>query len=161
MKLIEVKTRKDAKEFIKLPVWLYKKEKAWIRPLDKDIQDVFDEKVNLTFQNGACIRWILKDKGLCIGRIAAFINNDTAFNNGLQPVGGIGFFECINDQRAANILLDASKNWLKTEGMTAMDGPINFGERDKWWGLLTKGFDLEPNYRCNYHLPYYKDLFEN
>ena len=45
--------------------------------------------------------------------------------------------------------------------MEAMDGPINFGDRDKWWGLLTKGFDLEPNYQCNYHMPYYQTLFEN
>jgi len=41
-----------------------------------------------------------------------------------------------------------------------MDGPINFGERDMWWGLLIEGFDLEPNYRCNYHPPYYQELFE-
>ena len=42
-----------------------------------------------------------------------------------------------------------------------MDGPINFGRRDKWWGLLTKGFELEPNYQCNYNFPYYQQLFEN
>ena len=27
-----------------------------------------------------------------------------------------------------------------------MDGPINFGERDKWWGCLVEGFDIDPNY---------------
>ena len=26
---------------------------------------------------------------------------------------------------------------------------------------LQKGFDLEPNYQCNYHMPYYQTLFEN
>jgi hypothetical protein len=41
-----------------------------------------------------------------------------------------------------------------------MDGPINFGERDKFWGLLTEGF-IEPLFGMNYNFPYYKDLFEN
>ena len=42
-----------------------------------------------------------------------------------------------------------------------MDGPINFGSRDSWWGLLVEGFDYQPLYGNNYHLPYYKTLFEN
>lgn len=41
-----------------------------------------------------------------------------------------------------------------------MDGPINFGPRDRWWGLLIEGFDREPNYQCNFNFPYYKDFFE-
>ena len=42
-----------------------------------------------------------------------------------------------------------------------MDGPINFGERDKWWGLLIDGFHEEANYCMPYTLPYYQQLFEN
>jgi len=41
-----------------------------------------------------------------------------------------------------------------------MDGPINFGERDRWWGLLVEGFE-PPVYCLNYNPPYYKELFEN
>jgi hypothetical protein len=40
-----------------------------------------------------------------------------------------------------------------------MDGPINFGERDRWWGLVVEGFQ-SPLYCMNYNPPYYKDLFE-
>lgn len=42
-----------------------------------------------------------------------------------------------------------------------MDGPINFGSRDRWWGLLIEGYDRQPNYQCNYNFPYYKDFFES
>lgn len=59
------------------------------------------------------------------------------------------------------MLFDACREWLKQQGMEAMDGPVNFGDRDKWWGLLVDGFDLEPNYNCNYNFPYYRDLFED
>jgi len=76
------------------------------------------------------------------------------------PVGGVGFFDCINDQNAADMLFDVAKHWLIQKGMQAMDGPINFGERDRWWGLLVEGFE-PPVYCLNYNPPYYKELFEN
>ena len=41
-----------------------------------------------------------------------------------------------------------------------MDGPINLGERDRWWGCLIDGF-TEANYCINYNPPYYQKLFEN
>lgn len=42
-----------------------------------------------------------------------------------------------------------------------MDGPINFGERDKWWGCLVEGFNINPNYQQNFGKKYYRELFEN
>lgn len=162
MKVVVVGDKRLAKEFVKLPVRLYRNEPNWIRPLDKDIESVFDPKKNKTYRNGKCVRWILFDESdLPIGRIAAFINEKTVNKDNDQPTGGIGFFECINDQQAANLLFDTSKQWLIGQGMEAMDGPINFGERDKWWGLLVDGFQIEPNYNCNYNPPYYRQLFES
>ncbi|NDE77786.1 MAG: hypothetical protein EB047_01050 [Chitinophagaceae bacterium] len=75
------------------------------------------------------------------------------------PVGGVGFFDCINDQQAANLLFDTAKEWLSQKGMGAMDGPINFGERDRWWGLIVEGFQ-PPLYCMSYSKPYYRTLFE-
>jgi hypothetical protein len=144
-----------------LPVRLYKNEPMWIRPLDKDIESVFDQEKNKTFRHGKCIRWILvNDRNETIGRVAAFVNDKTAKKGNEQPTGGIGLFECIHDQAAAFTLFDACKKWLQSNGMEAMDGPINFGPRDRWWGLLIEGFDRQPNYQCNYNFPYYKDFFE-
>ena len=161
MNLIEVKTKEDAKKFITLSIDLYKNESAWIRPIDKEIEAVFNPNENSNFKNGECIRWVLEDKHKVIGRIAAFVNHSTASKDNKQATGGVGYFECINNQEAADILFNISENWLKEMGMEAMDGPINFGDRDKWWGLLTKGFDIEPNYQCNYNFSYYQELFEN
>lgn len=161
MKLIEVTDKKTAKEFIQLPLRLYKNEKSWIRPLDKDVENVFDPQKNKFFRHGECIRWILKDgEDKTVGRVAAFINQKTVNRGNEQPTGGMGFFECINDNDAAFILFDACKQWLTEKGMEAIDGPINFGDRDKWWGLLVKGYEIEPNYCANYNFPYYRDLFE-
>ena len=161
MELIEVKDKGSANDFLLFPVGLYKNEKHWIRPLNKDINGVFDKDKNKTFRKGELIRWILKDNnGEIIGRVAAFINKKTVNRDNDQPTGGMGFFECINDAKAAFMLFEGCKNWLKEKGMEAMDGPINFGERDRWWGLLVKGFERDPNYNCNYQFPYYQELFE-
>lgn len=158
--ILEVKDKSTRKEFLHLPTTLYKNEDNWIRPLDIDIESVFDPKKNKKFRNGEAIRWILKNEnGKVIGRIAAFIDYQTA-NNNEQPTGGVGFFECINDKEASRILFDTGKQWLKARGMEAMDGPVNFGERDRWWGLLVEGFS-EPNYCMDYHLSYYRELFED
>ncbi len=161
MNLIKVETKEQSKLFIKFHNSLYKNNSYWIRPIDKEVEDVFNHKKNNHFTNSNCIRWILKKENKIIGRIAAFINPNSSHLDKQQPTGGIGFFDCIDNQDAANILFEASKKWLIEKGMKAMDGPINLGERDKWWGLLTKGFDQEPNYQCNYNFSYYKELFEN
>ena len=81
-------------------------------------------------------------------------------NDSDQPTGACGFFECIDDQEAANLLFNAAKDWLKAQDIEAMDGPINFGETDKYWGLLVGGF-TQPSYNVAYHRPYYQSLFES
>lgn len=158
MRVLEVKDKYTEKEFIQVAVKLYKDEKNWIRPLDKDIKAVFDPAKNKNFKNGEAIRWILKDDNdKSIGRIAAFINQKTSQSYD-QPTGGVGFFECINDQTTAFMLFDTAKKWLEERGMEAMDGPINFGDRNNWWGLLVEGF-YEPNYQMPYNFKYYEELF--
>ena len=161
MQLILVNNKKTAKQFLNVPVTLYKADPNWIRPLDKDIDEVFDAKKNKAFRFGKIARWILLDEnGQLIGRIAAFINSKYKNKGDDIPVGGFGFFECINNQPAADLLLNTAKDWLAAEGMLAMDGPINFGERDKWWGLVTEGFS-SPLYNMNYNSSYYVSLLNN
>ncbi len=152
----------EASDFLKFPISLYKENPYWIRPLDKDIIGVFDSKKNTVVQKDNFKRWLLFDeRKKIIGRIAAFVNAKTVNKNNDYPVGGVGFFECINNQEAADLLFDTAKNWLQKQGVEAMEGPINFGDRDRWWGLLTKGFDQEPNYLANFNFSYYQRLFEN
>lgn len=161
MKIEEVVTPEGESEFLLLPVRMYKNSPHWIRPLDKDIRNVFDKEKNKTYRHGECIRWLLRDdQGVVLGRVASFIDKKTVNKGNDQPTGGMGFFECINDATAAFLLFDQCKTWLQGKGMEAMDGPINFGSKDRWWGLLVDGFDKDPNYQCNYNFPYYRDFFE-
>lgn len=161
MPLLEVNTPARIRQFLDLPARLYHDHPNWISPLDNEIEAVFDPKRNHNFAHGEAIRWVLTDDaGQVRGRVAAFINQAIAHTDATLPTGGMGFFECVDDQAAANALFEACRTWLAARGMQAMDGPINFGERDRFWGLLVAGF-TEPNYGMFYHLPYYQQLFEN
>jgi hypothetical protein len=160
MQLQQVNSLEQQKKFMAVPDMIYKDDPQWIKPLDKDILEIFDEKKNKTFRFGKIIRWILTDNdGTLLGRIAAFVNKKYKNKGDEVPAGGIGFFECINNQEAANLLFEKAQKWLEQEGLGCMDGPINFGERDRWWGLLTNGF-TSPLYGMNYNPPYYRELFE-
>ncbi len=162
MQLIEVNNAASAKDFIKVNVLMNKNNPNFIQPLDNEVNDVFDTSKNKNFKYGEIKRWVLKDdNNKLIGRIAAFVHSKY-INKGTDfATGGIGFFDCINDNAAAKILFDAAKIWLQSKDMEAMDGPINFLDRDKWWGLMVEGFEQPPIYGMPYNPPYYENLFEN
>ncbi len=158
--LLEVNSKKAIRRFLDFPAILYKDDKNWIRPLDQDIEKIFDRDKNKQFRDGEAIRWILvNDNKEVVGRIAAFYNSKTAAKDD-QPTGGMGFFDCINVRTAAHTLFDAARDWLKDKGMEIMDGPVNFGSRDNFWGCLVDGF-YEPIYNMPYNHKYYNDLFES
>ncbi len=160
MNVTEVNDNRSRKRFLNMVDNIYKDDKTYVRPLDQEIESVFDPGRNSFFQHGQATRWILEnDHGKVVGRVAAYINSRKAFTF-QQPTGGMGFFECIDDQSLADTLFNTAREWLEKRGMKAMDGPINFGENDVNWGLLVDGF-THPGFGMNYNPPYYKELFEN
>lgn len=160
MEYLEVNDKHRVRQFLDLPKQLYKNDPNWIAPLDNIIEAVFNPSKNVFFSHGEATRWIFKDaKGNIAGRAAAFINNKKAYNF-IQPTGGMGFFECTDDKDLAFFIFDTCRDWLKTKGMEAMDGPINFGENDNFWGLLVDGF-TPPSFGMNYNFPYYQSFFED
>lgn len=163
--LHEVTTKREIKQWLAFPAKLYRHDPHYVRPLDREVEHVFNREDNKLFRHGDATRYYLTDnKDRIVGRIAVFYDEKTSKvyeneENG-QKTGGCGFFDCINNQEAANILFDAAKKWLEERGYEAMDGPINFGDRDYFWGCLVEGF-TDPIYNMPYNYPYYSQLFEN
>jgi hypothetical protein len=161
MKIVQVNDPALARAFLKVHLKINQDNPDFVQPLNQDVDAVFDPEKNKLFRQGQARRWLLQqENGSYAGRIAAFINPKYKSKGDTGPVGGFGFFDCVNDQQAASLLFDTASAWLKENGMIAMDGPINFGERDKFWGMLAEGFQPPP-YGMNYNPPYYKQLFEN
>jgi hypothetical protein len=160
MTIIRVTDKKTQKQFLNAARFIYKDDPVWVCPFDNEIKAIFDPEKNPYFKHGELERWVLLDNNNNIaGRIAAFVDRNLA-SAYEQPTGGIGFFECINDEESAFLLFDTAREWLRHRGMEAMDGPINFGETDKYWGLLVDGF-THPSFEVPYNPPYYQNLFES
>lgn len=161
MQIKEVISPQTQRDFLSVPAYIYSGHSNYIPHLKQDIEKTFDPTQNKAFRGGNATRWVLyNEQGKPTGRIAAFVNKK--YTDGMdQPTGGIGFFESEDNQDNANLLLDTAINWLKEQGMEAVDGPINFGEKDRFWGLLVENFTDIPSYAMNYNLPYYQRLFES
>lgn len=162
MRLIEVQDEKTRRAFHEVPRGIYAEDPTWIPHLKQDVDKVFDPHGNRLFKKGGkAKRWLAQDdSGQWIGRVAAFVN--PKYSKGMeQPTGGVGFFESTDDDAVATMLLDVAEDWLKSEGMEAVDGPINFGEKDKFWGLLVDNFESIPSYGMNYNRPYYERFFKS
>jgi GNAT superfamily N-acetyltransferase len=150
MELLQVQNKKDWEDFHKVPKIIYQQYPLWIEPLRADVEKAYQ---SLKDQNKPVGCWILKgSKGQLLGRICASINN--------EENSGISFFECVEDQKAADLLFDVAENFLKKQEVKHIDGPISLTERDKYWGLLTHGFDKPPVFQENYQPPYYLNFFK-
>src|SRR6185436_8085720 len=148
MTIHEVTNAHDKRSFLKVPKVLYSKDKNWVCPLDQDVEAVFDPAQNLYYHKGECKRWLLLDENKeAIGRVAAFYHDQFPGSLG-KTTGGMGFFECPENPDAARLLFDTCKTWLQSKGINGMDGPVNFGEKDRFWGLMVNGFK-NPSYLEN------------
>lgn len=157
MEIIQVIDPSTVDAFHELSIQLYKHDKNWVPPLRMLIEDMFNPQKNEGFQRGDARRWLAKDKGKVLGRIAAFYDH-SKIEEGVEQAGNIGFFECFDNQDAATLLFNTARDWLMIEGFTAMDGPVSFGENFFNWGLLVDGY-MQQSFGMQYHPPYYKKLF--
>lgn len=158
MEFIEITN--NWKPFHAVPQRIYKNDPNWISPIESDIEAVFSPEANKTYANGESKCWVLlDDQQKPAGRIAAFIDHE---RNKTQPypIGGIGFFDCIERADYAKVLLQKAEDYLRERGVKVIEGLVNFGEREKFWGLLVKGF-FTPVYQENYNPPYYQDFLED
>lgn len=159
MQVVKVIDKKQVDAFHQLPYSIYKNDKNWIPPLRMMVESIFDPDKNNALSSGDACRWIIyHENGELVGRIAAFYTESYSSQSG-QPTGGVGFFECVDDQKVADVLFDTAKEWLKEAGKEAMDGPINLGENFFNWGLLVDGF-MPQTFGMNYHPKYYRKLWE-
>jgi len=159
MKIREVTTKADRKEFLDFARRLYANDPDWICPLDNELEGIFNTEVNPAFKHGEAARWILADdSGNTTGRVAAFVDElrSKAYR---QRTGGMGFFEVIDNREAAFKLFDTGREWLLQRGIEAIDAPVNFGENDSYWGLLVDGF-MQQSFGLPYNKKYYRSFFE-
>lgn len=157
MKVFEVISASLDKQFYHFPNQLYSGNSHFIPALGSDLDQVFNKEKNSLFNTGDLKRWVAFDEWNNLsGRIAAFYSQHHD-----DVKGGFGFFETTDNLNVSKALFQAASDWLKGKQCKCVEGPVNFGEKDRFWGLLTSGFDSPCIYLENYHPPYYAQHFKN
>jgi GNAT superfamily N-acetyltransferase len=154
-----VASQHELDQFVTLPWSVNRGDPHWVPPLIADRKARVDLRRNPFWRSAERCLWIARRGTKAVGSIAAII--DSASNRALQqPVGYFGFFECINDQSVANLLLETAHNWVKGRGMNRMRGPYNPSHSDEM-GILIHGFNSRPALLEAHNPPYYAALLEN
>lgn len=157
-RVIPVSSRADVADFIAAARPIYGSDSPWIPPLDKVIRDYLDPKENPFFSDGSAQAWIVRDeRGSVCGRVLAHIWRRHARLHG-EAVAYFGFFESIDDQDVANLLLGAAVQFARANGCDRLRGPINMTMAQEM-GALTEGFEHAPAIDMVYTPKYYPRLF--
>ncbi len=158
MNISIVESKRDLDDFLKLPWQIYKGNQYWIPPLLKDLSETLDTKKNPFWKHARRELYVARDRGKCVGRIAAIVDdNHNSFHE--DRIGFFGFFESINDQEVAKGLWDSARNWLIERNMNMMRGPVNPSFNDEI-AFLLEGFDMPPTIMMPYTHEYYLTLAE-
>ena len=157
VKVVEVQTKKQRKEFVEYPLRLYKDNPYFVPPLYADEMALFTDK-NIYNKTCKSVFYLAERDGVTVGRIQGILQ--TQYNQ-LKSVKQIRFtrFDCENDKETAKALFDAVERWGKSLGMTQLVGPLGYSDLDRE-GLLIEGFDYLSTFEEQYNYDYYSALVE-
>jgi GNAT superfamily N-acetyltransferase len=154
-----VVTARQKRQFLDLPWTLYRDDPNWIPPLRGDHKELVGYKPHPFYARNAIQTFLAYRDGEVCGRIAAILNqgHNAQYN---ERRGFFGFFDCRDDQEAANGLFDAVRKWFAEQDIHCLRGPTN-PSLNYEVGLLIDGFDSPPTFMMTYNRPYYVKLVEN
>lgn len=159
IKIKRVETKADWERFIELPWSIYANDPNWVPPLRVAVRDLLDVNKNPFFKHAYMYPLIAYRDGKPVGRVVGVI--DDAHNRfHKEQTAFFGFFECIEDQKVADLMLEEVVRWASSRGMTRVRGPMNPSTNHEC-GLLVDGFDDPPQVMMTYNPPYYAKLLEN
>lgn len=152
-------THSTLQEFVRFAQTLYKNDQNYVPlPIRQQVRALLGRH-NAIISNGVQCFLMAFDGKKPVGRLLAGIDFRVVQRQG-ERQGYISLFECIDDQAAADVLLDAAKAFLKLNGITSIIGPSPAMFDDFGIGLLTKGSNIPPTFLSPYNPPYYAGLFE-
>lgn len=159
VEIVEVKTKKQKKAFVKFQLDLYKGNSYFCPPIVADELSLFDAKKNANYDECDMVYYLAYKNEKLVGRIAGIIQN-TSNKKSNQKCVRFSRVDFINDEEVAAALINAVIDWGKSKGMEAIQGPLGFNDLDKE-GLLIEGFNQLCSFAEGYNYDYYQKLIEN
>jgi len=150
--IVEVRTRRELREFIYVPAQVNRTNPLWIPPIYMDDWKFFDPKKNRAFQYADTVLALARRDGRVAGRIMGIVNRRS---NELrhESTARFGFLECYEEQDVFSALISYVENWARGLGMKKLVGPMGFTDQDPQ-GFLYEGFDHQPTLASFHNFPY-------
>lgn len=158
LKIIEVKTKNERKEFVEYPLRLYKNNPYFVPPLYSDEMNLFTDK-NIYKRTCDNAFFLAKRGKKTVGRIQGIIQRQY---NEIHKTTQARFtrFDCEDNLETAKALFTAVETWAKENKMSHVVGPLGYSDLERE-GLLVEGFDYLATFEEQYNYAYYGALVEN
>lgn len=158
IEVVEVKTKKQQREFLNFPLRLYRGEPNFVPPLWMDEKKIFRRDY---VYNDTCeaVYYIARRDGKTVGRISGILQKAANEKNNEKRVR-FTRFDSVDDQDVADALFAAVEKWALSLGMDTVVGPLGFSDLERE-GLLIEGFDQPSTFEEQYNYEYYPRLIEN
>lgn len=157
LKVKEVKTIKEKRDFLNFPLKMYKDNKNFVPPLYIDEKKIFSKKY-IYYDTCEAIYFNCYDDDKIVGRISAILQKASNEKWNQKRVR-FTRFDAINDINVAKVLFLEVEKWAKAKQMEEIVGPLGFSDLERE-GLLIEGFDELATFEEQYNAPYYQKLIE-
>ncbi|BAX78732.1 hypothetical protein [Labilibaculum antarcticum] len=158
IQIVEVQNQNQRKAFVNLPFRLYKNNEFWVPPLKSGELELLMPEKNPAFDFCKAKFWLAYENGKAVGRIGAIVNDLSIQKQG-EKIGRITRMEFIDSYEVSEKLFSVAEEWLKSEGMIGVNGPLGFSNLDHA-GLLIEGHEWLPSMASDYHFAYYENHFK-
>ncbi|MBQ8849479.1 MAG: GNAT family N-acetyltransferase [Clostridia bacterium] len=156
VKVRQVKGRRDIKEFIELPLRLYKDCPYFVPPLYGDEKKLLRSGGNSDTADS--VFFLAERDGKTVGRIQGIIQKQYNELHGCRKLR-FNRFDAIDDKEVSGALFSALENWGREKGMEELCGPLGYSDLDRE-GLLVEGFEENSTFEEQYNFEYYGALVE-
>lgn len=157
VEIVEVKTDKDIKDFIELPLKMYKNCPYFVPMLYGDEKRLIKEGGKNDIAES--VFFLARRNGKAVGRIQGILHKQS---NEIKNEKRVRFsrFDSIDDKEVSKALFSQLENWAKEKGMDTVCGPLGYSDLDRE-GLLIEGFSENNTYEEQYNYEYYSTLIED
>jgi GNAT superfamily N-acetyltransferase len=156
--LVEVKNKRQLRQFIRFPFQLYKDHPCWVPPLFFDEWNTLHHSKNPAYRHCESRLFMVRKGREIVGRIAA-IRNDRYIETWKKPYLRFGWIDFEDDLEVSSLLFGAVEQWAREQQLEAVHGPLGFTDLDPE-GLLIEGFQEEGTLPMIYNHEYYIRHFE-
>jgi hypothetical protein len=157
--IVEMRSKREKKKYIKVPFLLHKNHKFWVPPLYMHEKRYTNPGKNTHFSYSDTICFVAYKDGIPVGRIMGIVNNRL---NKIwkDPQARFCNFESINDKVVAHSLLHSVSDWARKKKLNRLVGPLGFSNQDPQ-GFLIEGFNERPSIGTIYNYEYIPELLES